>query len=107
MEELLTTNNLPAPPVPGIFVNRELSWLEFNRRVLSESLNPKIPLMERLKFLSIYFSNLDEFFMIRVGSLYDLSLLKNPPIDNKSGLTPAAQLDAIFAAVIKSEAKRS
>ena len=48
---------------PKIFVNRELSWMEFNLRVLSESLNPKIPLMERLKFLSIYFSNLDELFV--------------------------------------------
>ena len=99
MEELLTTNNLPAPPVPGIFVNRELSWLEFNRRVLSESLNPKIPLMERLKFLSIYFSNLDEFFMVRVGSLHDQSIVEPNKLDDKAGLNAAGQIDAILKKV--------
>lgn len=99
MEELLTTNNLPAPPVPGIFVNRELSWLEFNRRVLSESLNPKIPLMERLKFLSIYFSNLDEFFMVRVGSLHDQSIVEPNKFDDKTGLNAAGQIDAILKKV--------
>ena len=99
MEELLTTNNLPAPPVPGIFVNRELSWLEFNRRVLSESLNPKIPLMERLKFLAIYFSNLDEFFMVRVGSLHDQSIVEPNKLDDKTGLNAAGQIDAILKKV--------
>lgn len=99
MEELLNTNNLPAPPVPGIFVNRELSWLEFNRRVLSESLNPKIPLMERLKFLSIYFSNLDEFFMVRVGSLHDQSIVEPNKLDDKTGLNAAGQIDAILKKV--------
>ena len=99
MEELLTTNNLPAPPVPGIFVNRELSWLEFNRRVLSESLNPKIPLIERLKFLSIYFSNLDEFFMVRVGSLHDQSIVEPNKLDDKTGLNAAGQIDAILKKV--------
>lgn len=99
MEELLTINNLPAPPVPGIFVNRELSWLEFNRRVLSESLNPKIPLMERLKFLSIYFSNLDEFFMVRVGSLHDQSIVEPNKLDDKTGLNAAGQIDAILKKV--------
>lgn len=99
MEELLTTNNLPAPPVPGIFVNRELSWLEFNRRVLSESLNPKIPLMERLKFLSTYFSNLDEFFMVRVGSLHDQSIVEPNKLDDKTGLNAAGQIDAILKKV--------
>lgn len=99
MEELLTTNNLPAPPVPGIFVNRELSWLEFNRRVLSESLNPKIPLMERLKFLSIYFSNLDEFFMVRVGSLHDQSIVEPNKLDDKTGLNAAGQIDTILKKV--------
>lgn len=79
-----------------IFVNRELSWMEFNLRVLSESLNPKIPLMERLKFLSIYFSNLDEFFMVRVGSLHDQSIVEPDKLDDKTGLNAADQIDAIL-----------
>lgn len=81
---------------PKIFVNRELSWMEFNLRVLSESLNPQIPLMERLKFLSIYFSNLDEFFMVRVGSLHDQSIVEPDKLDDKTGLNAADQIDAIL-----------
>lgn len=87
---------LPNISRPKIFVNRELSWMEFNLRVLSESLNPKIPLMERLKFLSIYFSNLDEFFMVRVGSLHDQSIVEPDKLDDKTGLNAADQIDAIL-----------
>ena len=79
--------------------NRELSWLRFNQRVLEEAQDDSVPLLERLRFVSIFSSNLDEFFMIRVGSLHDMSLLKSPHIDNKSNLTPSQQLDRIFAAV--------
>ena len=68
--------------------NRELSWLRFNERVLMEATDETVPLLERLKFVSIFTSNLDEFFMIRVGSLIDLMHLKENSIDNKSGLTP-------------------
>lgn len=79
--------------------NRELSWLKFNQRVLEEACDPTVPLYERLKFVSIFESNLDEFFMIRVGSLLDLSLLKGSRIDKKSGMTPTEQLKRIFREV--------
>ncbi|WP_019240991.1 MULTISPECIES: polyphosphate kinase 1 [Bacillus] len=79
--------------------NRELSWLKFNNRVLEEASDLRNPLYERLKFVSIFESNLDEFFMIRVGSLTDLSLLKGNRIDKKSGLTINEQLKAIFKEV--------
>lgn len=81
--------------------NRELSWLKFNQRVLEEASDPRVPLLERVKFLSIFTSNLDEFFMVRCGSLYDLSLVNGQQIDKKSGMTPSQQLDAIYEEVHK------
>lgn len=83
----------------GFTQNRELSWLRFNDRVLSEATDESVPLLERLKFLAIFSGNLDEFFMIRVGSLFDMKSLKEKVVDNKSGMTPGEQLKAIFAAV--------
>lgn len=79
--------------------NRELSWLAFNDRVLSEATDETVPLLERLKFVSIFTSNLDEFFMIRVGSLFDLMNVDADSRDKRSGWTPEEQLDAIYAAV--------
>ena len=79
--------------------NRELSWLRFNRRVLEEARDETVPLMERMKFVAIFTSNLDEFFMIRVGSLYDMAAVDNKKLDTKSGMTPKQQLEAIYQAV--------
>ena len=79
--------------------NRELSWLEFNKRVLDEATDETVPLLERLKFLSIFSTNLDEFFMIRVGSLEDLAVMVPDKEDNKSGKKPVEQLRAIFEKV--------
>ena len=79
--------------------NRELSWLKFNARVLDEAADLSVPLMERLRFISIFTSNLDEFFMVRVGSLFDLNVMLPNEIDNKSGDTPREQLEEIFRAV--------
>ena len=79
--------------------NRELSWLRFNERVLAEATDPSVPLMERLRFASIFTSNLDEFFMVRVGSLIDLGMIAPDDAENKSGMTPAEQLDCICQAV--------
>ena len=77
--------------------NRELSWLTFDERVLDQGADETVPLLERLNFISIFWSNLQEFFMVRVGSLTDLSLVKKHIIDSKSGLTPAEQLAAVYA----------
>ncbi|MGN0505581.1 MAG: polyphosphate kinase 1 [Lachnospiraceae bacterium] len=79
--------------------NRELSWLRFNRRVLEEAEDETVPALERLKFISIFSTNLDEFFMIRVGSLFDISDIAPNTIDSKSGMTPAEQLSSIYQVI--------
>lgn len=84
-----------------IFMNRELSWLKFNERVLEEAENEKNPLCERLTFASIYQSNLDEFFMVRVGSLIDQMIVSKNVKDNKTGMTAKEQIQAILARVAK------
>lgn len=83
----------------GFTQNRELSWLMFNDRVLCEAKDETVPLLERLKFIAIFTSNLDEFFMIRVGSLFDLMNVKANAVDSKSGMTPRQQLDCIYQVV--------
>ncbi len=79
--------------------NRELSWLKFNQRVLEEAQDETVPLLERMKFVAIFTSNLDEFFMIRVGSLFDMAHTDANARDSRSGMTPKEQLEQIFEAV--------
>lgn len=79
--------------------NRELSWLRFNQRVLEEAQDLTVPLLERMKFVAIFTSNLDEFFMIRVGSLYDMVMMEDDSVDARSGMTAREQLDAIYDAM--------
>ena len=76
--------------------NRELSWLKFNERVLDEAMDESVPLYERLKFVEIFTNNLDEFFMVRVGSLSDMDRTDPKRRDNKSNMTPKEQMAAIF-----------
>lgn len=76
--------------------NREVSWLRFDNRVLDEAFDETVPLFERLKFVSIFGSNLDEWFMIRIGGLSDLTLLKHQPRENKSNQTPSEQIDTVL-----------
>ena len=79
----------------NVYDNRELSWLKFNQRVLEEAQDVHVPLFERMRFISIFTSNLDEFFMVRVGSLYDQDLVDPSKCENKTGMTAARQLKEI------------
>ena len=90
----------------GYTQNRELSWLRFNERVLAEAEDENVPLLERFKFLAIFTSNLDEFFMIRVGSLCDMAAVDKEHTDSKSGLTAKEQLHLIYKAVEPLYARR-
>ena len=84
-----------------VYMNRELSWLKFNERVLEEAENEQVPLAERLSFEAIYQSNLDEFFMVRVGSLLDQMILSGDVRENKTNMTPKEQIHKILKAVRK------
>ena len=90
----------------GYTQNREISWLRFDDRCLNEAKDKSVPLAERLKFVSIYTSNLTEFFMVRVGSLYDMTKASVGKIDNKSGMTPREQMSAIYPAAKRGCTKR-
>ena len=100
MEEI----NLEKKP-ESIFINRELSWLDFDSRVLALAKEKTVPLGERIKFAAIFGSNMDEFFMVRVGSLYDQTLLKNNKTDNVTHMTAAEQIAAITPRVAELQAK--
>lgn len=85
----------------NVYMNRELSWLKFNERVLEEAENPEVPLCERMTFVSIYQSNLEEFFRVRVGSLQDQMLISTEIRENKTKMTSAEQIRAIIKEVKK------
>src|SRR4051794_24255066 len=101
-------NNKPAAPAPppalddpALYVNRELSWLEFNRRVLEEARDPRVPLLERLKFLAIFGSNLDEFFMVRVGGLQQKVHAGIAVGSGADRMPPREQLERVRAVVVQ------
>ena len=82
-----------------VYINRELSWLKFNERVLEEAEDPRVPLCERLSFVSIYQSNLDEFFMVRVGSLVDQDRISPKMLENKTYMSPKQEIEAVLRRV--------
>src|SRR5437763_15563938 len=93
---------LPSLDHPSLYLNRELSWLEFNRRVLEEARDPRVPLLERLKFLAIFGSNLDEFFMVRVGGLQQKVHAGISIGSGADRMNPRDQLDRIRQSVLQS-----
>src|SRR5688500_16597454 len=84
---------------PSLYLNRELSWLEFNRRVLEEAQDPNVPLLERVKFLAIFSSNLAEFFMVRVGRAQEKVEAGIPTASGGDKMPPKLQLERIYATV--------
>ena len=92
-------------PSDSIFINRELSWLDFDSRVLALAKEKSVPLAERVKFAAIFASNMDEFFMVRVGSLYDQTLLKNNKLDIVTHMTASEQIAAITPRVAELQVK--
>ena len=93
--------NMSKKEIPDFTQNRELSWLRFNQRVLEEARDESVPLMERMKFVAIFTSNLDEFFMVRVGSLLDQMILSGDVRENKTNMTPKEQIRQILKVVRK------
>ena len=103
----MNTKEEKSSGVQSCMVNRELSWIKFNERVLEEAERTDVPMCERLSFLSIFQSNLDEFFMVRVGSLMDQMALDQEIYDTKTGMTPEEQRDACLAEIrLLNERKR-
>src|ERR1700759_1424784 len=94
----------PSLDDPDLYFNRELSWLDFNQRVLELAEDTEVPLLERLRFCSIYASNLDEFFMVRVAGLFD-QLDAGIDARGPDGLAPSEQIDAIQARVLELDAR--
>src|SRR6476619_8010260 len=94
MQSAVGTTVVPLDD-PSLYINRELSWLEFNRRVLEEAQDPTVPLLERLKFLAIFSSNLDEFFMVRVGGIQQKVQAGIPTGSGADLMSPKLQLDAV------------
>src|SRR2546421_12774451 len=92
------TSALPLDD-PSLYINRDLSWLEFNRRVLEEAQDPQVPLLERLKFLAIFGSNLDEFFMVRVGGLQQKVQAGIPFGSGADRMPPKEQLERVSQVV--------
>src|SRR5689334_23752803 len=94
---------MQSPPVslddPSLYTNRELSWLRFNRRVLEEAQDPTVPMLERMKFLAIFSSNLDEFFMVRVGGIRQKVGARIPTGSGADQMSPALQLESVGQAV--------
>ncbi len=88
--------NVKSAPPESIYINREISWLAFNQRVLLEAATPSVPLLERLKFLMIYQSNLQEFYRVRIGILTHRALLTPDKLDPLSGTLPQAQIDEVL-----------
>src|SRR5215472_11079642 len=96
---LQAVDTQPSLDDPALYINRELSWLEFNRRILEEAGDPDVPLLERLKFLAIFSSNLDEFFMVRVGGIQQKVQAGIPFGSGADRMPPRTQMEHISEVV--------